>query len=75
MAATCAVVEYDMEGLEPPILTVEQAVERSSFFEIPPFVNPQPVGDIIKGMDEADQKVLSAEVGNVCNISCPAYMI
>uniref|UniRef100_A0A7N0USU0 indole-3-acetaldehyde oxidase n=2 Tax=Kalanchoe fedtschenkoi TaxID=63787 RepID=A0A7N0USU0_KALFE len=62
VAAKLAVVEYDMEGLEPPILTVEQAVERSSFFEIPSFLYPQPVGDILKGMDEADQKIISAEI-------------
>lgn len=68
MAATCAVVEYDMEGLDPPILTVEQAVQRSSFFQIPPFVNPHPVGNFGKGMDEADQKIMSAEVGNIYNI-------
>uniref|UniRef100_A0A7N0SWZ9 indole-3-acetaldehyde oxidase n=1 Tax=Kalanchoe fedtschenkoi TaxID=63787 RepID=A0A7N0SWZ9_KALFE len=51
-----------MEGLTSPILTVEQAVERSSFFEIPSFINPQPAGDILKGMDEADQKIMSAEI-------------
>ncbi|KAJ0021435.1 hypothetical protein Pint_31565 [Pistacia integerrima] len=31
-AANLAVVDYDMENLEPPILSVEEAVERSSFF-------------------------------------------
>ncbi|KAL9677700.1 hypothetical protein QQ045_005934 [Rhodiola kirilowii] len=62
VAAKLAVVEYDIEGLEPPILTVEQAVERSSFFEVPSYLYPQPVGDFMKGMDEADQKIISAEI-------------
>ncbi|MBO8589837.1 hypothetical protein INN88_14685, partial [Staphylococcus aureus] len=35
MAANQAIVDYDTENLEPPILTVEEAVERSSFFEVP----------------------------------------
>ncbi|KAF2299840.1 hypothetical protein GH714_004418 [Hevea brasiliensis] len=35
IAAKLAVVDYDLENLEPPILTVEEAIERSSLFEIP----------------------------------------
>jgi len=62
MAANSAVVDYDTENLEPPILSVEDAVERSSFFEVPPFLDPKHVGDISKGMAEADHKILSAEV-------------
>ncbi|GLT60965.1 hypothetical protein SLA2020_337030 [Shorea laevis] len=62
MAANVAVVDYDMENLEPPILSVEEAVKRSSFFEVPPFLNPKQVGDISKGMAEADNKILSAEI-------------
>ncbi|KAH7541869.1 hypothetical protein FEM48_Zijuj02G0013200 [Ziziphus jujuba var. spinosa] len=62
MAANCAVVDYGMEDLKPPILSVEEAVERSSFFEIPPFLLPKPVGDISKGMAEADHKIVSAEI-------------
>jgi len=62
MAANSAVVDYDNENLEPPILSVEDAVERSSFFEVPPFLYPKHVGDISKGMAEADHKILSAEV-------------
>ncbi|KAJ0084532.1 hypothetical protein Patl1_30152 [Pistacia atlantica] len=61
-AANLAVVDYDMENLEPPILSVEEAVERSSFFEVPPIFSPKQVGDILKGMDEADHKILSAEI-------------
>ncbi|KAL6005132.1 aryl-alcohol oxidase 3 [Asimina triloba] len=62
MAASQAVVDYDVDNLEPPILTVEDAVERSSFFEVPEFLRPAPVGDFSKGMAEADRKILSAEV-------------
>ncbi|KAL8144073.1 hypothetical protein V2J09_017105 [Rumex salicifolius] len=62
LAANLAVVEYDTEGLDPPILTVEEAVEKSSFFQVPPFLNPKQVGDFSKGMDEADHKILSAKM-------------
>ena len=55
-------VDYDTENLEPPILTVEDAIERSSFFEIPTFLNPEHVGDFNEGMAAADHKILSAEV-------------
>lgn len=68
MAAKLATVEYDFEGLEPPILTVEQAVERSSFFEVPSFLYPQAIGDFDKGMSEADQKIISAEACNITTI-------
>ncbi|WVY91568.1 hypothetical protein V8G54_037082 [Vigna mungo] len=61
-AANSAVVDYDTENLEPPILSVEDAVERSSFFEVPPFLYPEHVGDISKGMAEAEHKILSAEM-------------
>ena len=62
MAANSAIVDYDIENLEPPILSVEDAVKRSSLFEVPPFLRPKHVGDISKGMAEADHKILSAEV-------------
>ncbi|XP_048324777.2 indole-3-acetaldehyde oxidase isoform X1 [Ziziphus jujuba] len=62
MAANSAVVSYGMENLEPPILSVEEAVKRSSFFDVPPFFRGKPVGDISKGMDEADNKIVSAEI-------------
>lgn len=62
LAAKLALVNYDTEGLDPPILTVEEAVEQSSFFDVPPFLYPQKVGDFSKGMAEADHKILSAEV-------------
>lgn len=53
-----------MKDLEPPILTVEEAVRRSSFIDVPPFLYPKQVGDISKGMVEADHKIISAEVLN-----------
>lgn len=62
MAAEAAVVDYDVEDLEPPILSVEDALERSSFFEVPSFLYPEQVGDFSKGMAEADHKILSAKV-------------
>lgn len=55
-------VDYDLENLEPPILTVEEAVKRSSLFEIPPVLYPKQVGDFSKGMAEADHRVHSTEV-------------
>nr|XP_027187790.1 abscisic-aldehyde oxidase-like isoform X2 [Cicer arietinum] len=62
IAANSTIVDYDIENLEPPILSVEDAVKRSSFFEVPPFLYPKHVGDISKGMAEADHKILSAEM-------------
>jgi indole-3-acetaldehyde oxidase len=62
MAAKQAIIEYSTENLQPPILTIEDAIQRNSYFQVPPFVAPKPVGDYNKGMAEADQKILSAEV-------------
>ncbi|KAK3002880.1 hypothetical protein RJ639_019650 [Escallonia herrerae] len=62
VAAGAAVVSYDTESLGSPILTVEEAVERSSFFEVPSFLYPTQVGDFSKGMAEAEHKILSAEI-------------
>ncbi|TKY57050.1 Abscisic-aldehyde oxidase [Spatholobus suberectus] len=62
MAANSAIVDYSLENLEPPILTVEDAVKRSSFFQLPPFLSPSQVGDVSKGMAKADHKILSAEL-------------
>ncbi|XP_010521613.1 PREDICTED: abscisic-aldehyde oxidase-like isoform X1 [Tarenaya hassleriana] len=59
MAANCAVIEYDTEDLEPPVLSVEDAVQRSSMFLVPAVLYPKPVGDVSKGMAEADHKILS----------------
>lgn len=53
---------YDIENLEPPILSVEEAVSRSSFFESPALFSPEHIGDFLKGMSEADHKIHSAEV-------------
>ncbi|XP_022730137.1 abscisic-aldehyde oxidase-like isoform X2 [Durio zibethinus] len=62
IAANLAVVVYDKENLEPPILSVEEAVERCSFFKVPPSLYPKQVGDLSKGMAEADHRILSAEI-------------
>nr|GMD24413.1 abscisic-aldehyde oxidase-like [Ipomoea batatas] len=48
--------------VDPPILTVEDAVKKSSFFEVPPMLIPERVGDFSKGMAEADHKILSAKI-------------
>ncbi|KAJ4890583.1 Indole-3-acetaldehyde oxidase [Raphanus sativus] len=61
-AANLAVVEYETEDLEPPILSVEDAVKKSSLFEIYPFLYPQKVGDTSKGMSEAHHRILSSEI-------------
>ncbi|XP_068649944.1 indole-3-acetaldehyde oxidase-like isoform X2 [Aristolochia californica] len=58
MAASQAIVNYDKGDLGPPILTVEDAVERSSFFETPS-LSLKPVGDFSKGMEEAKHRILS----------------
>lgn len=62
MAADSAVVDYDVDNSETPILSLEEAVERSSFFEVPSSLYPSEVGDLSKGMSEADKKILSARV-------------
>ncbi|OMO91070.1 Aldehyde oxidase/xanthine dehydrogenase, a/b hammerhead [Corchorus capsularis] len=62
LAANLAVVDYDRENLEPPILSVEEAVERCSFFELPPSLYPVQFGDFSKGMAAADHQILSAQV-------------
>ncbi|KAK4380360.1 hypothetical protein RND71_002222 [Anisodus tanguticus] len=62
VAASMAVVEYDTENIDSPILTVEEAVQKSSFFQVPPFLYPKQVGDFSKGMAVADHKILSAEM-------------
>ncbi|KAL1307789.1 hypothetical protein HN51_049689 [Arachis hypogaea] len=62
VAANSAVVDYDTEDLDQPILSVEDAVEKSSFFEVPPFLYPKHVGDLSKGMAEADHKIISKEM-------------
>ncbi|KAI6669715.1 hypothetical protein NL676_004600 [Syzygium grande] len=61
MAVDSAVVDYDVDNLETPILSLEEAVERSSFFKVPSFLYPSEVGDLSKGMAEADNKILSAK--------------
>ncbi|ESQ37582.1 hypothetical protein EUTSA_v10002813mg [Eutrema salsugineum] len=60
--ANLAVVTYKTEDLEPPILSMEEAVKKSSLFEIFPFLYPQQVGDTSKGMAEADHRILSSDI-------------
>uniref|UniRef100_A0ACD6A1H5 Uncharacterized protein n=2 Tax=Avena sativa TaxID=4498 RepID=A0ACD6A1H5_AVESA len=62
MAAKQVVIEYSTENLEPPNLTIEDAIKNNSYFQTPPFLAPQPVGDFEQGMSEADHKILSGEV-------------
>ncbi|XP_023533491.1 indole-3-acetaldehyde oxidase-like isoform X1 [Cucurbita pepo subsp. pepo] len=62
MAAEYAVVDYDTDNLDEPILSVEDAVKRSSFFDVPSFLIPEKVGDILQGMAEADYHVNAAQV-------------
>ncbi|KAJ6717135.1 OXIDASE putative-RELATED [Salix koriyanagi] len=62
IASNLVEVDYDIENLEPPILTVEEAIKRSSFFEVPLSLYPKQVGDISKGWAEADHKILSAKI-------------
>ncbi|KHG09390.1 Aldehyde oxidase 4 -like protein [Gossypium arboreum] len=61
MAANLAVINYDKENLDP-ILSVEKAFERCSFFEVPSSLYPKQVGDFSKGMAEADHQIHSAEI-------------
>ncbi|KAG2632971.1 hypothetical protein PVAP13_2NG134400 [Panicum virgatum] len=62
MAAKQVIIEYDTKDLSPPVLTVEQAVENSSYFSIPQEYSPKEVGDFSRGMAEADHKIPAAEV-------------
>ncbi|KAI3461217.1 hypothetical protein Pfo_017880 [Paulownia fortunei] len=62
IAAKMALLDYDTDGLDPPILTVEEAVNKSSFFDVPPHLCPAKVGDFSKGMAEADHKILSEKI-------------
>ncbi|XP_059314992.1 abscisic-aldehyde oxidase-like isoform X2 [Lycium ferocissimum] len=62
VAARTALIDYDTANMDSPMLTVEEAVEKSSFIQIPPFLHPKEVGDFSKGMAEADHKILSAEI-------------
>ncbi|XP_066389178.1 indole-3-acetaldehyde oxidase-like isoform X3 [Miscanthus floridulus] len=59
IAAKRAVIDYSTENLDAPILSIEEAVKRCSYFETPPFLLPQKIGDFSKGMAEADQKISS----------------
>ncbi|VAI23037.1 unnamed protein product [Triticum turgidum subsp. durum] len=62
MAAKQAVIEYSTENLQPPILTIEDAIRHNSYFQTSPYFAPRPVGDFEQGMSQADHKILSGEV-------------
>ncbi|XVE59721.1 hypothetical protein DITRI_Ditri05aG0069100 [Diplodiscus trichospermus] len=62
LAANSALVEYDKGNLEPPILSVEEAVDRCSFFELPHSIYPLQLGDFSTCMAAADHQILSAKV-------------
>ncbi|XP_006650706.2 probable aldehyde oxidase 2 [Oryza brachyantha] len=62
MAAKQAVIEYSTENLQPPILTIEDAVQHNSYFQVPPFLAPKPIGDFNQAMSEADHKIIDGEV-------------
>jgi hypothetical protein len=62
LARKQVIIEYDTKDLKPPILTVEQAVQNNSYFNVPPERYPNQVGDFSKGMAEADHKIMSTEV-------------
>ncbi|XP_055833431.1 aldehyde oxidase 4-like [Solanum dulcamara] len=62
VAARTAVVKYDTEDTASSILSVEEAVKRSSFLQGPVSLDTYPIGDFSKGMAEADHKILSAEL-------------
>ncbi|KAF0929320.1 hypothetical protein E2562_019903 [Oryza meyeriana var. granulata] len=62
MAAKQAVIEYSTENLQPPILTVEDAVQHNSYFQVPPFLAPTPIGDFNQAMSEADHKIIDGKV-------------
>ncbi|KQK12817.1 probable aldehyde oxidase 2 isoform X2 [Brachypodium distachyon] len=62
MAAKQAMIEYSTEKLEPPILTIEDAIQHDSYFHTPPFLAPTQIGDFDKEMSKADHKILSGEV-------------
>lgn len=59
IAAKRAVIDYSTENLDAPILSIEDAVTRRSYFETPPFLLPQKIGEFSTGMAEADQKICS----------------
>ncbi|VVB16926.1 unnamed protein product [Arabis nemorensis] len=62
IAANLVVIDYDTKDLESPILSLEDAVEKSSFLELPPPLRGKSVGDIAKGMAEAEYKILGSKI-------------
>ncbi|XP_031475664.1 indole-3-acetaldehyde oxidase-like isoform X3 [Nymphaea colorata] len=62
IAAENVNVCYDTENLEPPVLSIEEAVSKSSFYQNPSFYHPEKFGNFSDGMSLADHKIHSAEV-------------
>ncbi|XP_008449878.2 indole-3-acetaldehyde oxidase-like isoform X1 [Cucumis melo] len=62
LAAHFTIVDYDTHNLEAPILSVEESVKRSCFFEVSSYLIPEQVGDISKGMAEADHHINAAQI-------------
>ena len=69
VAAAQALVDYETVNLQSPILSIDEAVKKSSFFEVPPYFIPKQVGKFSIGMERADHKILSAEV-----TFCPLFI-
>lgn len=69
IAANLVVIDYNTKDLEPPILSIEEAIEKSSLFDIPPPLRCYPVGDITKGMGEAEHKILGSKVVPFQNVN------
>ncbi|PHT34890.1 Indole-3-acetaldehyde oxidase [Capsicum baccatum] len=62
VAERTSLIEYDTENIDSPILTIEEAVDKCSFFQIQSSMYPKQVVDFSKGIAEADHKILSAEM-------------
>lgn len=61
-AADKVKVQYNCEMLGAPILSVEDAVAKESYFQVLEGLSPMPVGDFAKGMSEAHCRIESTEV-------------
>lgn len=64
-AASKVTVEYNMDGLGLPVLSIEEAVAQNSFFSLPPATTV--VGDVGKGFSDAHQIIADVEV-SICII-------
>eukprot|EP00250_Pteridium_aquilinum_P022285 c25340_g1_i2 orf=145-4443(+) len=53
-------VDYEVES--SPVLCIEDAVAKNSYFSIPPFAKKSSTGNVEQGFSEADHRILDAEV-------------